>query len=294
MKNKIGYLKKAINRTVKLDRDIEQIKQALGRLEHRQLQLISNKDIQSHEFKVFSQNGEDGIIQFLVDNVHIENPIFIEFGIQDYTESNTRFLLTNNNWSGLVIDGNQDNIDYVIKDRIYWQYNLKAVEAFITKDNVNDLFRKNGLQGEIGLLSIDIDGNDYWVWQAIDSVNPAIVVAEYNHRFGKDKAVTVPYDEKFFRTDAHYSNVYFGASLRALVNLGKQKGYDFVGCNKIGANAFFVREDLRPDYIQELSVEEGFVAGKIRESRDKNGRLSFLSPEEEKKLISSLPLVDVS
>jgi hypothetical protein len=294
MKNKIGYLKKAINRTVKLDRDIEQIKQALGRLEHRQLQLISNKDIQSHEFKVFSQNGEDGIIQFLVDNVHIENPIFIEFGIQDYTESNTRFLLTNNNWSGLVIDGNQDNIDYVIKDRIYWQYNLKAVEAFITKDNVNDLFRKNGLQGEIGLLSIDIDGNDYWVWQAIDSVNPAIVVAEYNHRFGKDKAVTVPYDEKFFRTDAHYSNVYFGASLRALVNLGKQKGYDFVGCNKIGANAFFVREDLRPDYIQELSVEEGFVAGKVRESRDKNGRLSFLSLEEEQKLISSLPLVDVS
>jgi hypothetical protein len=184
----------------------------LGRLEHRQLQLISNKDIQSHEFKVSSQNGEDGIIQFLVDNVHIENPIFIEFGIQDYTESNTRFLLTNNNWSGLVIDGDQDNIDYVIKDRIYWQYNLKAVEAFITKDNVNDLFRKNGLQGEIGLLSIDIDGNDYWVWQAIDSVNPAIVVAEYNHRFGPEKAVTVPYDEKFFRTEAHYSNVYFGAS----------------------------------------------------------------------------------
>jgi hypothetical protein len=294
MKNKIGYLKKAINRTVKLDRDIEQIKQALGRLEHRQLQLISNKDIQSHEFKVSSQNGEDGIIQFLVDNVHIETPIFIEFGIQDYTESNTRFLLTNNNWSGLVIDGDRDNIDYVIKDRIYWQYNLKAVAAFITKDNVNDLFRKNGLQGEIGLLSIDIDGNDYWVWQAIDSVNPAIVVAEYNHRFGPEKAVTVPYDEKFFRTEAHYSNVYFGASLRALVNLGKQKGYSFVGCNKIGANAFFIREDLRPDYIQELSVEEGFVAGKVRESRDKNGRLSFLSPEEEQKLIGSLPLIDVS
>jgi hypothetical protein len=290
---KINTSMKKIFNPGNLLRDIEQIKQSLGRIESRQIELIAAKDIQSHEFKVFSQNGEDGIIQFLIGHITIANPVFIEFGIQNYTECNTRFLLTNNNWSGLVIDGNREYIDYVVKDPIYWRHNLKAVNAFITKENVNDLFRQNGLEGEIGLLSVDIDGNDYWVWQAIDSVNPAIVVTEYNYRFGKDKAVTVPYDEKFFRTDAHYSNIYYGASLKALVNLGKQKGYTFVGCNTFGNNAFFIREDLKPDYIKELSVDEGYVMGKFREARDEKGELSFLSFEAEQKLVNSLPLVDV-
>jgi hypothetical protein len=300
MLNKINNLQKKIKNVIKnthkIDKilqDIEQIKQSLGRIENRQIELTAAKDIQSHEFKVSSQNGEDGIIQFLIGNIEIANPVFIELGIENYTECNTRFLLTNNNWSGLVIDGSQENINYVIKDPIYWRQNLKAVNAFVTKENVNDLFRCNGLEGEIGLLSVDIDGNDYWVWQAIDSVYPAIVVIEYNYRFGKDKAVTVPYDCNFFRTDAHYSNIYFGASLKALVNLGRQKGYTFIGCNTFGNNAFFVREDLKPDYIKELSVNEGYVMGKFREARDEKGELSFLSFEAEQKVLNSLPLLDV-
>lgn len=291
--NKINNSIKNIFKVGSLVRDIEQIKQSLGRIENRQIKLTAAKDIQSHEFKVSSQNGEDGIIQFLLEHVEISNPVFIEFGVENYTECNTKFLLTNNNWSGLVIDGSQENINSIIDSPLYWKHNLKAVNAFITKENVNDLFRQNGLEGEIGLLSVDIDGNDYWVWQAIDSVNPAIVVTEYNYRFGKDRAVTVPYDEKFFRTDAHHSNIYYGASLKALVNLGKQKGYIFVGCNTFGNNAFFIREDLKPDYIKELSVDEGYVIGKFREARDENGELSFLSLEAERKLVDSLPLVDV-
>ena len=291
--NKIDNSIKNILKVGNLVRDIDQIKQALGRIENRQIKLTAAKDLQSHEFKVSSQNGEDGIIQFLIEHIEIANPVFIEFGVENYTECNTKFLLTNNNWSGLVIDGSQENINQIVKSTIYWKHNLKAANAFITKENVNDLFRQNGLEGEIGLLSVDIDGNDYWVWQAIDSVNPAIVVTEYNYRFGKDRAVTVPYDEKFFRTDAHYSNIYYGASLKALVNLGKQKGYAFVGCNTFGNNAFFIREDLKPDYIKELSVAEGYVMGKFREARDENGELSFLSIEAEQKLVNSLPLVDV-
>jgi hypothetical protein len=296
----IGNIPSKINNSIKnifkvgnLVRDIEQIKQALGRIENRQIKLIAAKDIQSHEFKVSSQNGEDGIIQFLIEHVEISNPVFIEFGVENYTECNTKFLLTNNNWSGLVIDGSQENINSIIASPLYWKHNLKAVNAFITKENVNDLFKQNGLGGEIGLLSVDIDGNDYWVWQAIDTVNPVIVVTEYNYRFGKDRAVTVPYDEKFFRTNAHYSNIYYGASLKALVTLGKQKGYTFVGCNTFGNNAFFIREDLKPEYIKGLSVDEGYVIGKFREARDENGDLSFLSLEAEQKLVNSLPLVDV-
>ncbi|MFM6025585.1 MAG: hypothetical protein ACKPER_22095, partial [Dolichospermum sp.] len=134
---------------------------------NRQIDGFTKNSIFDNEFRAFSQWGEAGIIQFLIRNVHISRKIFVEFGVQNYTESNTRFLLINNNWSGLVIDGGLEEITYIKNDPIYWQYNLKAINSFITKDNINQILSDNGIQGEIGLLSVDIDGNDYWVWQAI-------------------------------------------------------------------------------------------------------------------------------
>ena len=273
---------------------LAKLQESIGRLELRQLKYLDNTEIYQNEFRAFSQWGEDGIIQYLIRNTNISRKIFIEFGVQNYTESNTRFLLINNNWSGLVIDGGSDCIAYIKNDPIYWQYNLKAVNSFITTDNINQIFLDNGIQGEIGLLSVDIDGNDYWVWQAIDSINPAIVVCEYNFRFGVSKSVTVPYNASFVRTQAHHSNIYFGASLRALCLLANKKGYVFLGCNSAGINAFFVRKDLKSDHIRELSVEEGYVAGKFRESRNHKGELIFLTLEEEQKILESLPLIEVN
>jgi hypothetical protein len=113
------------------------------------------------EFKVFSQWGDDGIIQYLIRNLDIPNKTFVEFGVENYTESNTRFLLINNNWSGLVMDGSSENISYIKNDEIYWQYDLQAKHAFIDVDNVNDLISCAGFSEELGLLHIDIDGNDY-------------------------------------------------------------------------------------------------------------------------------------
>ncbi|MEQ8384399.1 MAG: hypothetical protein RH949_18770 [Coleofasciculus sp. A1-SPW-01] len=270
---------------------VEKLQEAVGRIEKRQLQSLDSHCINANEFRVFSQWGEDGIIQFLIDKIKVEHKIFVEFGVQNYTESNTRFLSMNNNWSGLLIDNNEANINYIKKDPIYWQYNLKAIQAFITQSNINTIIKENGLTGNIGLLSIDIDGNDYWIWEAINIVNPAIVIIEYNHRFGKDIAVTIPYKENFVRSQMHSSNIYFGASLKALYLLAQKKGYAFVGCNSAGNNAFFVRKDLKPDSIREMSIEEGYVAGKFRESRNEQGELNYLSPQEEQKILESLPLV---
>jgi len=267
--------------------------EAIGRIEARQTELLGRTSLIENEFRTFSQWGEDGIIQHLLRHVDIPRKVFVEFGVQDYRESNTRFLLVNNNWSGLVIDGGADYIQFIRKDPIYWQYNLKAVNAFITKDNINDLLTENGIQGEIGLLSVDIDGNDYWVWQAINVVNPAIVITEYNFRFGKEQAVTTPYDPGFVRSQAHYSMIYYGASLKALCHLANQKGYAFVGCNSAGNNAFFVRRDLKPEQIPELSPEEGYVAGQFREARNQDGTLVFLSLEQEQAILAELPLVEV-
>ncbi|MDO9262835.1 MAG: hypothetical protein Q7U02_02635 [Desulfosalsimonadaceae bacterium] len=278
---------------VYLNPKLNKIQEALGRIENRQLRMIDSRSIPDNEFRVFSQWGEDGIIQFLLRHIPIQNKVFVEFGVENYTEANTRFLLINDHWAGLVMDGSGDNIEYIKNDPIYWRCNLKAVRAFITKENINGLLSENGIRGEIGLLSIDIDGNDYWVWEAMDAVNPVIVVVEYNHRFGRDRAVTVPYDARFMRTAAHHTNIYYGASLKALYLLAGKKGYAFVGCNSAGNNAFFVRKDAKPDIVRELTVEEGFVAAGFRESRDEQGRLNFLTPDQEQAILESLPLVEV-
>jgi hypothetical protein len=288
-----GQVELLIVKLSQLQTRLSRVQEALGRVEARQLRLQDEERLQGNEFRVFSQWGEDGIIQFLIARLNIRNRIFVEFGVENYLESNTRFLLIYNGWSGLVMDGNEENIRYIRDDPIYWQYNLKAAHAFVTAENINSLLDKNGMRGEIGLLSIDIDGNDYWVWKALQIVQPALVVIEYNFRFGKDRAVTIPYTKHFIRQEAHFSGVYYGASLKALYLLALKKGYAFVGCNSAGNNAFFVRRDLKPEEIPEVTVEEGYVAGQFRESRDQRGELAYLSPEEEKEILASLPLVDV-
>jgi hypothetical protein len=245
------------------------------------------------EYQVFSQAGDDGIIQHLIRMVPISQRIFVEFGVQNYLESNTRFLLMKDNWSGLIMDGSQRNIDFIQRDSIYSRHTLHAKCAFVTTANINQLLEGHLPSKDIGLLSIDIDGNDYWVWKAINSVEPAIVVTEYNFRFGPSRAVTVPYAENFVRSQAHYSNIYYGASLKALWILAKEKGYDLVGCNSYGNNAFWVRKDLRPTALRALTPEEAYCAGKFREARDHEGRLTFPTQEEEQKILETLPLVEI-
>ena len=247
--------------------------------------------IQETEFRVFSQFGEDGIIQFLVSNIEIPNKNFVEFGVEDYAESNTRFLLINNNWSGLVIDATQQNVESIKNDAIYWKHDLTALNAFITRDNINSLIASR-FSGDIGLLSIDIDGNDYWIWDSINVVNPRIVVCEYNSVFGSKHCVSIPYSADFVRQNAHYSNLYFGASLGALNMLAERRGYCFVGCNSAGNNAFFVRKDVIGN-LPVVGLDEGYVASKFRESRDEQNKLTFVSGENRIKLIGAMSVIDL-
>ena len=131
-------------------------------------------------------------------------------------------------------------------------------------------------------MSIDIDGNDYWIWKEINTVNPSIVIIEYNSLLGFEKNYVVPYDKKFERNKAHYSNIYYGASLPALVKLGNEKGYALIGCNSAGNNAFFVKKNLLNDKVRELTIEKAFQNRKFRESRNKNNKLTFLNSNESK------------
>lgn len=245
------------------------------------------KNLQLAEFKVFSQWKDDGIIQFLVNYLDIDSKTFIEFGVQNYTEANTRFLLMNNNWTGLIMDGTESNMQYVRQQEIYWKYNLTALTAFITTENINELIQQHGFGKEPGLLHIDIDGNDYWVWKAITVINPVIVIVEYNSVFGKDNAWTIPYKADFYRTDAHHSNLYFGSSLLSLCDLATEKGYTFVGSNSNGNNAYFIRND-KVKGLKPLDINEGYVLSQFRESRDKNGDLNYISGDHRLKEISGM------
>ena len=190
------------------------------------------------------------------------------------------------------MDGDAQAMSALRYDEIYWRHNLTAVGAFITCENVNQLFLENGFSGEIGLLSIDIDGNDYWVWETIRSVNPVIVTVEYNSVFGAERALTIPYDPTFYRTRAHYSNLFWGASLKALCLLAEKKGYAFVGCNSAGNNAHFVRKDS-VGKIPVRTPAQGYVESKFRESRDKNGNLTYLRGRQRLEAIQDMVVFDV-
>lgn len=244
-------------------------------------------------FQVFSQRGEDGVIQYLLSKIAVPHKLFIEFGVEDYTESNTRFLLMNNDWRGLVLDGNRRNIRFIKTDFIHWKYDITACQAFITAENINELIGRYTACADIGLLSIDIDGNDYWVWNAIDVINPRIVVCEYNSAFGDTLPVSVPYDPRFEKTKAHYSQLYYGCSLAALCYLAGRKGYDFVGTTSAGVNAYFVRKDLSAPF-KTYTAQTGFHESANRDSRHPNGALSFLPHGERLKQIADLKLVDVT
>jgi hypothetical protein len=221
------------------DRMETQMMLQAGLLARHDALLPEDTPIQETEFKCFSQNGEDGILQFLTGKLKVRERIFVEFGVQDYQESNTRLLLLKDGWSGLVMDGSARNVEAIRKSRWFPNRNLQARCAWITRENIDALLASAGVEGPIGVLSIDIDGNDYWVWEAVTVVDPVIVICEYNNFFGPDRAVTIPYAPSFQWDGGQYS----GASIQALCRLAERKGYAFLGSDQAGVNAFFVRKD---------------------------------------------------
>jgi hypothetical protein len=244
------------------------------------------------EFSVFSQWGEDGIIDWLIRHNGAMPETFIEFGVEDFREANCRFLLMHRNWRGLVIDGSDANMARTRGDNVSWRHDLTAKAEFITRDNINGLISASGITGEIGILSVDIDGNDYWVWQAIDCISPHFVIAEYNSTFGDLHALTVPYKDDFIRSHADRSNLYYGASIRALTHLAAVRGYTLVGSNRAGSNAFFIRNDRMSQFATRIKSTAPRPS-RFREGRDDAGRLSFLRGANRSTAIAGRPVVDV-
>ncbi len=257
-------------------REQEGTKVLMGDIAARSVrQLPATAKLAEAEFQVFSQWGEDGILQFLLAHVPVEEEAFVEFGVGDYSESNTRFLLLHNYWRGLVIDGSKEAMDRLASAEQAWRHRLVAKHAWITVDNIDELISGAGFNGDIGILSVDVDGMDYWIWRAIHCVKPRIVICEYNSLFGATADVTLAPKADFMRGEAHYSNLLYGASLAALTRLAAEKGFRLVGVNTAGNNAFFVRNGLA-DAIPGRTVREVFQPCRYRESRNPDGTPSHL------------------
>ncbi|MGD9920007.1 MAG: hypothetical protein AB7V13_01005 [Pseudorhodoplanes sp.] len=256
--------------------------QVLGR---GQLDMLSDAG-----FAVFAQTDEDGIISWLVDKLKLRNESFVEFGVHDYRESNTRYLLMTRNWKGLVIDGDLENIAAIHADGLSVMYDLEATAQFVTRDNIQSLIDASGLRGRLGLLSVDIDGVDYWVLERITS-EADIIVVEYNDFLG-NQPVTVPYTADFMRFATSPHGSYWGASLAAFRYLLEQRGYLFVGTNLAGVNAFFVHSDHAEAVLPHLMAIVHHPC-KMREARDAEGRLAYRPYSHYIKQIAHLPVVRV-
>ncbi len=211
--------------------------------------------INTNGFKNFSQFEEDGLILYLFTLLKFTKKTFVEFGADDGINSNSANLHFHHDFTGIFIDGNSKALE---RGRYFYKKhgnskvkNPVFVEAMITAENINELISKGGLNGEIGLLSVDIDGNDYWVWKAIDVIQPQVVVIETHNEFGMNDII-VPYDPEYFYPGKHPD--YHGASPVAMTKLAKTKGYRLVGSNDLGFNFVYMREDLLTDSVPTVSV----------------------------------------
>jgi len=218
--------------------------------------------LNEHELRVFSQFGEDGILLYLFSLLGVERKTFVEFGCGHGAECNTANLSLTLGWRGLLMDADETKADraqqFYIGQLGEHAGRVEILACRITKDNINTLFEGHAPRHGLDLLSIDIDGNDYWVWRAIEAVKPRIVVIEYNSSLGPERSVTVPYKDGFDRFAEHPSGYYHGASLAALTHLAHAKGYLLAGCESHGANAFFVRRDVAEGNLEEMPVAEAF------------------------------------
>lgn len=222
--------------------------------------MVRNGDLNSYEDKVCSQNGEDGIIEEIFGRIGTTGKFFAEFGVQNGLECNTAHLAAHCHWGGLLIEANAEmyrqlKMVHEMLSRFTGDAGrVKLANELVTAENVADIFSSNNVPTAFDLLSIDIDGNDYWVWKALAGYRPRVVVIEYNAIYAPPTRWVMPYDPGHVWD----GGTKYGASLTSLSDLGKEMGYDLVATDSHGINAFFVLRELCSQLLSPLSAEQAY------------------------------------
>jgi hypothetical protein len=256
-----------IQEVAKCRGDVEKVAQRLANVPHKASQIglyLSYREMARRNakplptfaevgFRCHSQFEEDGILLFIFGLIGTTNRTCVEICAGNGAECNTTNLILNHGWWGYLFDGNEQNvkdgIEFFRRSPEAFQYPPRFKHAWITAENVNDLLRDEGVGGSIDLLSLDIDGMDYWVWKALDRIAPRVVVCETQNAIGADEALTTPYDGDFRAINPRG----IGASLAAMTKVGAQKGYRLVGTHRYGFNAFFIREGIGEELLPAVS-----------------------------------------
>jgi hypothetical protein len=229
--------------------------------QQRALQRLPLPSFDEIQFQAYSQNGEDGILLYVFSQIGTTNKVCVELCAGDGIQCNTANLIVNHGWHGLLFDGEQENIE---KGKAFylqtsttslWPPNLQ--HAWITRDNVNLLIREQRVEGQIDLLSLDMDGNDYWILDALEVVQPRVIILEYQNAWPADVAVTQQYREDFHVSQVQVNGTLprCGASLAAFTKLAKQKGYRLVGCERNCFNAVFIRDGIGEAEFPAVAVD---------------------------------------
>ncbi len=289
MKRYINYLKNQVYKSIenlifnnKFRQEFYDLKSISGQtaLLASTNQKQSSSDLWDYEVKVYSQWGEDGILNYLSERTNLYKPKILEIGVGDFTECNSRALVEFKNASAYLVDIDQGLKKVINNSELKWKNHLEAEILWASPSNINQIVRRaSEFMTGIDIISLDIDGIDFWVMKEMNIPQSVrIIVAEYNPLFGHSHRVSVPYVSKFNRSEAHYSHLYFGCSISAYIHLMESKGFIFVGSNRAGNNAFFLQQkfieatNLRPR--KDLSL---YTDWRIRESRNPEGILDYLS-----------------
>ena len=247
------------------------------------------------EVKVYSQWGEDGILDYICETVGTSKPNVVEIGAGNFIECNSRFLAEFRGANVLLVDTRKDLTITAMNSSIYWKSQIIPHVEWVTPNNINDIIAIGKKEfGKIDILSIDLDGNDYWILENLDLTGISIVICEYNPVFNEINC-TVPRSDDFERMKAHSSGLYFGMSLKASIFLLESKGFTFIGTNRAGNNAFFIKNELKDQLsiplppINNLRI---FLDWRVRESRDMSGCLNYLNVNQAFKMIEFMPVVD--
>ncbi len=242
----------------------------------------------SWEFSGFSQNGEDGIIDYLTTNIRDPNRYFIEIGAADGIENNSAWLAIAKKFRGLMIDGNPKSVQRCNQLMPSLNLYVECLHLFIDKNNIEELI-KFALCKDPDLFSLDIDGNDYYIAQSIINAGfrPKIWVVEYNSAFGPVQSLTIAYRKNFNCRKAHKSQLYYGVSIAGWKTFFLQHGYQFVTVERNGVNAFFIKPDHFDNMfcknIKGLEFQENFYQEKI----------SRLAWEGQFEIIKHMPFVKI-
>lgn len=288
LRKRLGALQKQLVRQARaierLERHIlERYDEHLVAIDHPRVRL------RRQEARVHSQNGEDGLLMHVFSAIGVESGSFIEIGIQDGRECNCANFALNFGWRGLMLEGDPElaaSAAQYYADRAANEGagQVTVCNAFVTAESVDETISREGWTGQIDLLSIDIDGVDFWIWRALTCVAPRVVIIEYNGYLPPEVPRVVSYDPQFRRYEKHESGYYFGASLSAYVALAVQRGFVLVGCDSAGANAIFVQKGLAQTAgLQALTAVDAYypLAGKAAHSVafPEIAHLPFVNPE---------------